>query len=124
MTMSVTSIIRFASAQPPVESYQVSPEKRIAGNPTQQLQNHYSSPCNQFHSGIWQSESGAWKINYTEYEYCEILEGTSVITDLEGQSQTFSVGDRFIIPAGFQGVWQVVTPCRKVYVIFEQNSRL
>lgn len=61
MTISIRSIIRFGSAQSPVESYQLADEKLISGNPKQQLQNHYSSPCNQFHSGIWQSESGAWK---------------------------------------------------------------
>ncbi|MCU7996853.1 cupin domain-containing protein [Shewanella sp. SM101] len=121
MTVSINAIIRFAAAQTPVETYQLPTEKLLAGNPTQGLENHYSSPCDQFHSGIWQSESGAWKINYTEYEYCEILEGMSVITDLQGQSQTFTVGDRFIIPAGFQGTWEVVEPCRKVYVIYEQK---
>ncbi|MGL4834334.1 MAG: cupin domain-containing protein [Shewanella sp.] len=119
MTMSINAIIRFASAQTAVESYSLAPEKLLKGNPEQRLQNHYSSPCNQFNSGIWQSESGAWKINYTEYEYCEILEGVSVITDQQGQSQRFTVGDRFIIPAGFQGSWEVIEPCRKVYVIFE-----
>ncbi|MCP3128052.1 cupin domain-containing protein [Shewanella sp. KJ2020] len=121
MTVSINAIIRFATAQTTAQTYQLPAEKLLSGNPTQGLENHYSSPCDQFHSGIWQSESGAWKINYTEYEYCEILEGRSVITDLQGQSQTFTVGDRFIIPAGFQGTWEVVEPCRKVYVIFEQK---
>ncbi|QYJ78056.1 cupin domain-containing protein [Shewanella acanthi] len=121
MTVSVNAIVRFAATHSPVETYQLPAEKLVTGNPTQTLENHYSSPCNQFHSGIWQSESGTWNVNYTEYEYCEILEGSSIITDTQGQSQSFSKGDRFIIPAGFQGTWEVCEPCRKVYVIFEQK---
>ncbi|HLD67170.1 MAG TPA: cupin domain-containing protein, partial [Pseudomonas sp.] len=30
-------------------------------------------------------------------------------------------GDRFVIPAGFSGTWEVLEPCRKVYVMFEQT---
>lgn len=28
-------------------------------------------------------------------------------------------GDQFVIPAGFVGEWETLTPCRKLYVIFE-----
>ena len=28
-------------------------------------------------------------------------------------------GDQFVIPAGFVGQWETLTPCRKLYVIFE-----
>ncbi|WP_414028394.1 cupin domain-containing protein, partial [Escherichia coli] len=30
--------------------------------------------------------------------------------------------DRFVIPAGFQGTWEVLEACRKVYVIFEAKA--
>jgi hypothetical protein len=28
-------------------------------------------------------------------------------------------GDHFVIPAGFNGVWEVVQPCKKIYVTFQ-----
>ena len=121
MTLKIDSILNFSALHTPIERYQLAPEKLIDGNPQQRLQNHYSSPCDQFHSGIWGSDAGSWNIDYTEHEYCEILEGMSIITDVDGQSITVKVGDRFVIPAGFKGVWTVPEQCRKIYVIFEQK---
>ena len=69
--------------------------------------------------GIWASERGKWKVAYTEEEYCEILEGRSVISDLSGNAVTVSPGDRFVVPRGFAGTWEVVEPTRKVFVIHQ-----
>ena len=44
----------------------------------------------------------------------------SVIRDAQGNAKTLRSGDRFVIPAGFSGTWEVLETCRKVYVIFEQ----
>ena len=33
---------------------------------------------------------------------------------------TSRTGDRFVIPAGFSGTWEVIEPTRKVYAMFEQ----
>jgi hypothetical protein len=121
MTMNIDAIINFGQHKVATEYYDVAKEKVISGTPKQQLENHYSSPCDQFHAGVWQGEAGSWKINYTEHEYCEILAGSSQITDSEGNSIIVSKGDRFVIPAGFSGVWKVLKPCRKIYVIFEQK---
>ena len=46
----------------------------------------------------------------------------SVIRDAEGNGKTVRAGDRFVIPAGFSGTWEVLETCRKVYVIFEQAN--
>ena len=65
---------------------------------------------------------GQRTVNYTENEYCEILQGVSVLRDSDGNAKTLRVGDRFVIPAGFRGTWEVLEACRKVYVIFEQKA--
>ena len=43
----------------------------------------------------------------------------SVIRDQDGNAKTVRAGDRFVIPSGFSGTWEVLEACRKVYVIFE-----
>jgi len=58
-------------------------------------------------------------IKRTEHEYCEILQGVSVLRDGEGNAKTLRVGDRFVIPAGLRGTWEVLEACRKIYVIYE-----
>ncbi|QQX81132.1 cupin domain-containing protein [Shewanella sp. KX20019] len=122
MTIGIDSIIDFAAINTAVERYKLDANKVLQGDPEQQLQNHYSSDCDQFHSGVWQGDIGSWKVNYSEHEYCEILSGASVITDSDGNQTTVKTGDRFVIPAGFTGTWEVLENCRKVYVIFDSNQ--
>jgi uncharacterized protein len=101
------------------EVYYLAAEKLLAGNPRQTVWMQYTDATKQFFVGSWASEVGKWKIAYTEEEYCEILEGESLITDENGDSVTVRKGDRFIVPRGFTGTWEVVVPTRKTFVIYE-----
>jgi len=73
---------------------------------------------------VWASEVGCWHIRYTETEYCELLEGISIVTDAAGHAVTLRAGDRFVIPRGFVGTWEVVEPTRKVYALYETGEPL
>ena len=119
--MSIDSIIDFAQVLTQAERYRPSAEKILKGEPDQAVYNHYSSPCGQFAAGVWEGEVGQWTVNYTEHEYCEIVQGVSVLRDEDGGAKTLRAGDRFVIPAGFKGTWEVLEPCRKIYVMFEQK---
>ena len=39
------------------------------------------------------------------------------LSDEAGRSREFRVGDSFVIPAGFRGIWETLASCRKHYVI-------
>lgn len=104
------------------EEYVLSEDKLISGNPKQVVWNTYSDASGRFFAGLWQSEVGKWRIRYTEEEYCHLLQGVSVITDAQGRAVTVSAGDRFVIPRGFAGTWEVVEPTRKIYVIYEPGQ--
>ena len=95
------------------------PERIRAGTPSQTAWNHYSDPSQQFHVGFWACEAGRWAVPYTEHEYCQMLEGEACIHDGQGGQLHLKPGDQFVIPAGFVGQWETLTPCRKLYVIFE-----
>jgi uncharacterized cupin superfamily protein len=101
------------------EHYYIDAEKLLAGNPRQSLWLQYTDPSGQFFAGLWHSEVGKWRIAYTEEEYCRVLEGTSIIAEAGGAAVTVSAGDSFVIPRGFVGTWEVVTPTRKSFVIYE-----
>lgn len=101
------------------ESFLPDAEKIISGEPHQNIWNAYSSPDGKFHGGIWDCQAGAWTVNYSEEEYCLILEGESIIVDANGEEKVVRAGDQFIIPAGFSGVWKVPSYCKKTYVIYE-----
>jgi len=103
------------------EEYNLPKEKLISGTPKQTIWQHYTDETQKFSTGIWQSEIGKWKINYTEEEFCQILEGMSVITDAAGSAVTVSAGENFVIPNGFVGTWEVVEKTKKIYVIYEDK---
>lgn len=118
--MNIQQIVDFAQGGGSAEAYRPAAEKILKGDPQQQVRNHYASPCQQFNAGVWEGDIGQWTVSYSEHEYCEILQGVSVLRDNDGNAKTVRAGDRFVIPAGFTGTWEVLEPCRKVYVIFEQ----
>ena len=120
--MNIQAIVDFSSATTQAERFRPAAEKIIKGEPEQVIHNHYSSPCGQMSAGTWEGEPGQWTVNYTEHEYCEITEGVSVLRDKDGNAKTLRAGDRFVIPAGFQGTWEVLEKCRKTYVVFEKNA--
>ncbi|MBY5992541.1 cupin domain-containing protein [Ferrimonas balearica] len=116
---SLNEWVFFGQAASEVEEYRPAEEKRVKGAPLNRLWNHYSDPSQQFHAGVWQSEPGCWKVSYSEHEFCQILEGESVIRDEQGNERTVKAGERFVIPAGFVGEWEVIETCKKIYVLFE-----
>lgn len=117
--MTIMKIQKMDVASLPVEEYFLASEKLIQGNPKQTIWQHYTDPSSKFLTGIWHSEIGKWHINYTEEEFCQMLEGLSVLTDADGLAVTLRQGDNFVIPRGFCGTWEVVQPSRKIYVIYE-----
>ena len=112
----------FTGKTPTVEEYHLASEKLLVGNPLQQVWLDHTDESGQFFAGTWRSEPGKWHIRYTEEEYCELLEGHSVVTDNTGEATTLQAGDRFVIPRGFVGTWEVVATTTKRFVIFEPKG--
>lgn len=93
------------------------PDRIVSGAPRFTTWNDYESPDGKRFAGTWRSTPGAWRVRYDEWEYCEILDGVSVITRADGQSWTVRKGDRFVLDPGFGGVWEVVETTTKRYVV-------
>ena len=119
--MSIQDIVDFSQAGTAAERYRPDAAKILKGDPEQTVYNHYNSPCGQLNAGVWEGAVGQWTVNFTEHEYCEIVQGVSVLRDTEGHAKTLRTGDRFVIQAGFRGTWEVLETCRKIYVAFEQK---
>ena len=97
-------------------------EKCVQGQPMQRTWHHFTSDDDKFFAGMWESEPGCWKINYTENEFCQILSGHSILRDSDGNEHPLRAGDNFTIPAGFKGEWEVVETTKKIYVIYEPGA--
>lgn len=116
---NISDIVHFQRHPVRTEQLTAPAERRIEGEGRQQVENHYSDPSGSFHAGIWRGDSGSWRVRYTEHEFCTLLEGRVRITDTQGHAIELQPGDHFVIPAGFEGVWQVLEPAVKTYAIFE-----
>ena len=82
----------------------------------------YADPTGAFKTGIWTAQPGKAQINYTSDELCTILDGTVRLTDASGRVETYKAGDTFVIPKGFVGTWETVTPVRKFYAVHKARS--
>lgn len=105
----------------PVE-YLPSADKIISGRPLQRIWSQYINATEKFSVGVSECEPGAWRVHYTEEEYCRILAGRSLLTNSDGVVRKVVAGDEFVIPSGFEGIREVVERPRKAYVICEAGE--
>jgi uncharacterized cupin superfamily protein len=94
----------------------IAPGKRVEGAPMTETRVDYRQDDTTF-VGEWAADAGAWRVEYQEWEFCHVLEGVCELTPDGGQTQRFSAGDSFVIEPGFVGVWRVVAPMRKRFVV-------
>jgi len=99
-----------------------SPEKILAGIPRTRASNQYAEGTQQFFCGLWTSTSGKWRIRYTEHEFCVLIEGRVRIESVSGERHELRAGDAFVVPSGFEGIWEVIEPCKKWYAVFEVRA--
>lgn len=116
----IDTIIDFSTHAVIPEQSVVAAERMVSGEPCRTTAcNHYTDPTEQFFAGIWASSVGAIKISYTEEELCYLLEGRVRLTDSGGSAREFGPGSAFVIPAGFEGVWETLEPVKKIYAIWQ-----
>lgn len=95
-------------------------DKIISGQPRSAFKILYTSQSEEFNAGIYECTAGKWKVSYSEDEFCTLIEGRVRMTSDTGETQEFKAPDSFLIPAGFSGTWEPLTPVRKFFVIYEK----
>lgn len=119
--MTPKHFIPFSTEAAERTDYTIAPEKWLAGESAQTTLNMFSDPGNEFHCGIWEGAPALWRVSYSEYEFCHILQGRIRISDQDGNCITVGPGDNFVIAAGFKGTWETLEAAKKIYVVFERN---
>jgi len=97
-------------------------DRLLNGNPQQQVRNYFSDASQQFHTGVWSSTRGKWRIQYSESEFCALTRGRVALENLEGERWEFGPGEGFVVPSGFVGTWEVLDDCTKFYAIFDART--
>jgi uncharacterized cupin superfamily protein len=107
---------------PEPERTEPAADRRLGGDPRQQVWNLYGLAGDRFFAGRWASTTGSWRVRYTEHEFCHVLSGRMRIASQDGGVWTFVAGDSFVVPAGFEGTWEVLEDAVKLYAIFEPGG--
>ena len=114
-------IIDFSSRLP-AEATSPAADQLIDGDPRQTVANYFADASQQFFAGRWSSSRGKWRIRYSESEFCCLMTGRVVLQNLAGERWEFGPGSGFVVPAGFEGTWEVIEDCTKFYAIFEART--
>lgn len=119
MPKTVTS---FAQSSAPAEFDRPRPDRLVSGNPLRTTWNHYENAG--VSAGTWACEVGSWRIAFPEGkdEFFHVIIGRIRITDDAGIAKEFGPGEACVIPGGFTGLFEVVEPVRKHYVIVERPA--
>jgi hypothetical protein len=112
----MTSFLHSVRGKAAPELKPIEPDRRIDGAPMTETRLDYQCEGKLF-AGEWAADVGAWRVSYDEWEFCHVLEGACELTPDGGEPQRFSAGDSFVIEPGFAGVWRVLAPMRKRFVI-------
>lgn len=93
-----------------------SPDRILSGEPVHRTWNVEDDGAGTY-AGLWESTAGEWRIEYDEWEFCQILSGTGILTSDNGLAYRYGPGDSFVVRRGFRGTWRVEETTRKRYVI-------
>lgn len=118
---SANDIVLFREENITPDEFSAPAERRLSGDCQQSVQMHYSDPTGQFHAGLWSGGVGAWRVKYTECEFCTLLEGRVRLLCDDGSAIEIVAGQHFVIPAGFEGIWEVIEPAKKTFAVFEED---
>lgn len=94
----------------------IAPDRLIEGAPVTATRLDYEG-AGETYAGEWSADVGAWRVAYEEWEFCHMLEGICELTPDGGATQRFETGDSFVIEPGFTGVWRVIAPMKKRFVV-------
>ena len=108
MTKKITSFDRVPTFSGHVKIEKDNNQHATSGEPAEADNNLYTDKSGKFIAGSWECTAGILQLtNYDMEEYCFIKEGELVITDEDGTVTTHKAGDSFVIPRGFNGVWDM-----------------
>ena len=98
------------------EEKAVDADRLVEGSPRTTSTLDYARDDKVF-AGEWSASVGAWRVKYEEWEFCHMLEGVCELVPDGGDAVRYVEGDSFIIEPGFSGVWRVIEPMKKRYVV-------
>ncbi len=91
----------------------------VSGTPRSAARVLYTSQDEKFYAGVYVCTAGKWRVDYSEDEFCTLIEGAVSLIHENGTIQDYVAPQSFVIPAGFKGFWEASGNLRKFFVVYE-----
>ena len=91
----------------------------VAGDPRTVYRVIATGEGGRLSAGVWRGTVGAWRVRYDEWEFCHVLAGRARLCEDGAPPVEVGPGDSFTLAPGFAGVWDVVEPLVKHFVILD-----
>ncbi len=99
------------------------PERLERGNPRRETWNvlEAAQPAGTLYAGVWRCEPGRWRIAMGphEQELFTVLAGRCRVHAADGRFVEAGPGEALVLPAGFEGSFEVLETLTKTYAIVE-----
>lgn len=99
------------------------PDRLEQGNPLRQTWNRVDAalPPGRLYAGVWRCEPGRWRIAMgpAEHELFTVLAGRCRIHAPDGRFVEAGPGEAIVLPAGFEGSFEVIETLTKTYAIVD-----
>lgn len=122
--MTIQTMLRFADITPETSHAHPDQDRRLRGNPLRTSHEYFANDVHGVRSGTWSAEAGAYRIALDEnkHEFFHLLSGKVQISNEDGSTTlSYGPGDTGIIPPGFKGVFDIVEPASKFWVVTERR---
>jgi uncharacterized protein len=112
----MSALVHVVKGEGPREEAPIAADRLVEGSPRTVTRLDYQRGDKLF-VGEWSASVGAWRVKYEEWEFCHVLDGACELVGDDGVKHAYRAGDSFIIEPGFNGVWRVLEPMRKRFVV-------
>ena len=123
--MTNPALLSFAAIAPKTTQQFPDEDKRLKGKPLRTSNEYFNNAEHGVRSGTWSAEAGAYRVELpeTKHEFFHILTGKVEISQPDGSGTVaYGAGDTGIMPPGFKGIFEVVEPASKFWVVTERTN--
>ena len=120
----MTSMLRFADITPATTEHFPDEDKRIKGKPRRVTNEYFANALHGVRAGTWQAEAGSYRVELadTKHEFFHITSGRVQVSQPDGSdAKSYAAGDTGIIPPGFKGIFEIIEPASKFWVVTERS---
>ena len=89
----------------------------VEGTPSMSSWIEYRAPDLTVVAGTWRATPGVFRAEYKFFEYVYMIDGIIEITPDGGETVLVGPGDVFTVDADFKGLWKIVEPVHKRFLL-------